>query len=88
MELHIAGGSLLRRPVLGLEDLPGLDVLDVGQLEVAQQTPELLQRVLQRSPSEQEAVVRVNGGQDVVQQRVLVLQSEHRKMSIMTKQSI
>ena len=80
MELGVALGSLLVSPVLSLEGFPAGDT-GLAQLEETQQTPELLQRVLQRGPSEQEAVVGVNGGQDVVQQRVLVLQSEHRKMS-------
>ena len=73
MELDVASGSLLRSSVLRLKTLPGLDTINV-QLEEAQQTPELLQRVLQRSPSQQESMVRVDGGQDVVKERVFVLQ--------------
>ena len=73
MELDVASGSLLRSSVLRLKTLPGLDTVNV-ELEEAQQTPEFLQRVLQRSPSQQESMVRVDGGQDVVKERVFVLQ--------------
>ena len=80
MKLHVAGSSLIRGPVLSLESFPGLDIVHI-KLEVTQQTPELLQRVLQRGPSQQEAVVRFDGRQGLVEERVLVLQSEQRKMS-------
>ena len=80
MKLPVAGSSLLRAPVLSLECFPGLDTVHV-QLEETQQAPELLQRVLQRGPSQQEAVVRFDGRQGLVEERVLVLQSEQRKMS-------
>ena len=73
MELDVASGSLLRSSVLRLKTVPGLDTVNV-ELQEAQQTPELLQRVLQRSPSQQESMVRVDGGQDVVKERVFVLQ--------------
>ena len=48
MELGVAHGSLLLSPELSLEGLPGVDTGRV-QLEETEQTPELFQRVLQRS---------------------------------------
>ena len=78
MELGVAPGPLLVSPVLGLESLPGLETGHV-QLEETEQTPELLQRVLQRSASQQEAVVGSEAGQHLVQLRLVVLQPEENE---------
>ena len=78
MEPGVAPGSLLASPVLSLEGFPGLDT-DHVQLEETEQTPELLQRVLQRSASQQEAVVGREAGQHLVQLRLVVLQPEENE---------
>ena len=80
MELGVAPSSLLLCAVLSLEGVAGLDT-DRLQLEETEETPELL--VLQRGPSQQEAVVGSEAGQHLVQLGLVVLQSEqNQKMTI------
>ena len=80
--LGVAPGSLLASPVLDLESFPGLTTGHV-QLEETEETPELLHRVLQRSPSQQEAVVGSEAGQHLIQLGLVVLQpEENEKMTI------
>lgn len=82
MELGVAPSSLLLCAVLSLEGVAGLDT-DRLQLEETEETPELLQGVLQRGPSQQEAVVGSEAGQHLVQLGLVVLQSEqNQKMTI------
>ena len=78
MELGETLGFLLVSPVLCLECLPALATGHV-QLEETEERPELLQRVLQRSASQQEAVVGSEAGQHLVQLGLLVLQPEQNE---------
>ena len=78
MELGVAPGSLLVSPVLGLEGFPALATGHL-QLEEAEETPELLQRVLQRGASQQEAVVGREAGQHLVQLGLVILQPEQNE---------
>ena len=73
MQFRVSSGPLLGSAVARLKHLPGLDIVHL-ELEVAQEAPQLLQRVLQRGARQQQPVVRVNSRQHVVQQGFFVLQ--------------
>ena len=72
MKTNITSSHISRLAIFLLKVLPVSNVL---QLQIVEQTPELLEIVLKGGACEKQSVVRVNIGENFVQQRFLVLES-------------